>query len=84
MRIRLAHLSDADRRAYILADNKLAENAGWDDDLLAIELQGLIDLDFDLGDIGFTTTEIDIVLDGASEKGPTDADEKLDAIPRKS
>ncbi|MEL6734725.1 MAG: DNA methyltransferase [Pseudomonadota bacterium] len=79
--IRLAHLSEADRRAYILADNKLAENAGWDNELLAIELQGLIDIDFDLGGLGFTTTEIDIVLDGALAKGPTEGDEKLDAVP---
>jgi hypothetical protein len=40
---RLSHLSDADKRAYILADNKLAEKAGWDKELLAIELQGLIE-----------------------------------------
>nr|MCU0886122.1 ParB/Srx family N-terminal domain-containing protein [Beijerinckiaceae bacterium] len=44
----LSHLSAAERRAYVLADNKLALNAGWDMDMLAIELQGLIDLDFDL------------------------------------
>src|SRR6266404_2299421 len=40
---RLSHLSATDKRAYILADNKLAEKAGWDKELLAIELQGLID-----------------------------------------
>src|ERR1043165_1150986 len=45
--VRLAHLNEAERRAYILADNKLALNAGWDHEILAIELQGLIDLDFD-------------------------------------
>src|SRR5262245_56136103 len=39
---RLSHLSEADKRAYILADNKLAEKAGWDKQLLAIELQYLI------------------------------------------
>ena len=44
----LSHLSDADKRAYILADNKLAEKAGWDKELLAIELQGLIELDVDI------------------------------------
>src|ERR1019366_10715914 len=42
--LRLSHLSDAERRAYILADNKLAQNAGWDREILAIELQGLVDL----------------------------------------
>ena len=39
--LRLSHLSEAERRAYILADNKLAQNAGWDRELLALELQGL-------------------------------------------
>src|SRR5262249_55082290 len=38
---RVSHLSDVEKRAYILADNKLAEKAGWDGQLLAIELQGL-------------------------------------------
>lgn len=52
--IRLPHLSADERRAYVLADNKLALNAGWDADLLAIELQGLIDLDFDLSITGFS------------------------------
>lgn len=46
--VALSHLSEAERRAYVLADNKLALNAGWDQEVLAIELQGLIDLDFDL------------------------------------
>src|SRR4029077_7849211 len=45
---RLSHLSEADKRAYILADNKLAERAGWDKQLLAIELQYLIDLDVEI------------------------------------
>ena len=50
----LAHLDAAERRAYVLADNKLAENAGWDRELLAIELQGLIDIGFDLEITGFS------------------------------
>src|SRR6202049_4225849 len=45
---RLSHLSEVEKRAYILADNKLAEQAGWDQELLAIELQGLIDLNFEV------------------------------------
>ena len=44
----LSHLSAAERRAYVLADNKLALNAGWDQEILAIELQGLVDDDFDV------------------------------------
>lgn len=53
------------KRAYILADNKLALNAGWDDDLLAAELGALMasDLDFDIGVTGFSIPEIDMVLD---------------------
>jgi hypothetical protein len=47
----------AERRAYILADNKLAQNAGWDRELLALELQGLIDLDFDVELTGFSLAE---------------------------
>ena len=44
----LKHLTATERRAYVLADNKLALNAGWDRVVLAIELQGLTDLDFDM------------------------------------
>src|SRR5881227_1530055 len=64
---RLSHLSEADKRAYILADNKLAEKAGWDKELLAIELQGLIDLDFEIELTGFELPEIDLILEEAQE-----------------
>src|SRR5947207_15946793 len=68
---RLSHLSEADKRAYILADNKLAEKAGWDKELLAIELQGLIDLDVEVEVTGYEMPEIDLVLENAREaKGP--------------
>ena len=62
--IRLEHLSDAEKRAYILADNRLAEKAGWDRDILAIELQGLLeqDLDFDVAITGFEMPEIDVLI----------------------
>jgi DNA modification methylase len=66
--VRLAHLTAAERRAYVLADNKLAQNAGWDQDLLASELQGLIDLGFELEITGFSLAEIDLVLDAAQER----------------
>ena len=57
----LDHLSDAERRAYIIADNKLAENAGWDSALLAIELQELsAALDIEL--TGFDTGEFEAML----------------------
>src|SRR3989454_557275 len=74
---RLSHLSEADKRAYILADNKLAEKAGWDKELLAIELQGFIDLDFEIELTGFEMPEIDLILEDAREQsgassGPED------------
>ena len=74
---RLSHLSDADKRAYILADNKLAEKAGWDKELLAIELQGLIELDVDIELTGFDMAEIDLILEEGREargepSGPED------------
>src|SRR3954471_2127055 len=65
--VRLSHLNEADKRAYILADNKLAENAGWDREILAIELQALVDLDFDFETIGFDSAQIDGILEDATE-----------------
>jgi DNA modification methylase len=76
--LRLSHLSAEQRRAYVLADNKLALNAGWDQELLATELQGLIDFGFDVELTGFSLAEVDFVLDAAadgdpeSEAGPED------------
>jgi DNA modification methylase len=65
----LDDLTPDERRAYILADNKLALNAGWDSELLAIELGELSELG--LAEFtGFSTTEIDITLDGARDSDP--------------
>jgi hypothetical protein len=71
--VRLSHLSDADKRAYILADNKLAAKAGWDREVLAIELQGLIDLGVDVEVTGFETAEVDVILDDAREANDNSA-----------
>ncbi|SEN72669.1 DNA modification methylase [Loktanella fryxellensis] len=60
--IELAHLSDKQKRAYILADNRLAEQAGWDKELLALEIGELSDLGVDLADLGFEAGEIDALL----------------------
>ena len=62
--LRVEHLTEADKRAYILADNRLAEEAGWDEDILAIELQGLIDLDVSIELTGFELAEVDRILEG--------------------
>ena len=61
--LRLAHLSDAQKRAYIIADNKIALNAGWDDDILRGELLDLRDLgEIDLTMTGYDLSEIDKLL----------------------
>jgi DNA modification methylase len=66
----------------VIADNKLALNAGWDKELLAIELQGLLDLDFEIELTGFSLAEIDIVLDEARDSAPDGAEASVeDAIP---
>ena len=74
--IRLAHLSEAQKRAYVIADNKLALNAGWDEKMLALELQDLQGMDFDLSLTGFLGNEIDELLAelDATPEGNTDAD----------
>lgn len=82
--LRLSHLSAEERRAYILADNKLALNAGWDQQLLAIELEALIDLDFDVTLTGFSLAEVDLTLDLARESDPASASTAEDQIPRLS
>ncbi len=63
--VELAYMSESQKRAYIIADNKLAENAGWDKNLLSLELKYIqqIDIDFDLEIIGFEQAEIDILYD---------------------
>ena len=66
----LESLSPAQIQMYILADNKLAENAGWDKDILAIELGQLLELeglDFDVSITGFEVAEIDLILEEAHE-----------------
>lgn len=79
--IALSHLSDAERRAYVLADNKLALNAGWDREILAIELQALVDLEFDIELTGFSLAEVDFVLDEASDADPAGTDQPEDHVP---
>jgi ParB-like chromosome segregation protein Spo0J len=63
--LRLSHLDEVQRRAYVLTDNKIALNSGWDQEVLAIELQALIELDFDLELTGFSLPEINVCFDPA-------------------
>lgn len=76
--IRLSGMSPADIRAYVIADNKLALNAGWDAQLLGSELAYLaeLDFDFDLTLTGFELAEVDALIQGTGEvEGPDPADE---------
>jgi DNA modification methylase len=73
-------MSETEKRAYVLADNKLALNAGWDEELLAAELGVLLsaDLDFDLSITGFSLPEIDGLLESVAPEEPGDpADDAL-------
>jgi DNA modification methylase len=78
--IALSHLSEIERRAYVLADNKLALNAGWDKEILAIELQALVDLDFDVELTGFSLAEVDFAIEEAGEADPDGTDAPEDAV----
>jgi ParB-like chromosome segregation protein Spo0J len=72
----LAGLTEAQKRAYVIADNKLALNAGWDEDLLALEIKDLQGMDFDLDLLGFDAGELDelLALGDATPEGHTDPD----------
>lgn len=86
--LRIEHMSEAEKRAYVLADNKLALNEGWDEDLLAAELGALLespDLDFDIGVIGFSIAEIDLCLESSVPEEPGDPadDIQIEDAPRR-
>lgn len=65
--IRLSHLSPAQQRALVIADNKIAENAGWDEDMLRQELAALQEEAFDLDILGFDLEELDALMSGAED-----------------
>lgn len=73
--LRLSHLTDAQKRAYVIADNKLALNAGWDAEMLRVEFDELKGMDFDLELTGFTLAEIDGLFPTEGTEGLTDPDE---------
>ena len=71
--IELAHLSEAQKRAYVIADNKLALNAGWDDEMLRLEISDLTDAGFDVSLLGFSDEEL-ALMDPEQVEGLTDED----------
>jgi len=76
--IRLSHLSETQRKDYILADNKLALNAGWENSLLSVELEELVNSGFDISLTGFTQEEMDALKPVEVTEGLTDEDETPD------
>jgi ParB-like chromosome segregation protein Spo0J len=71
--IRLDHLTETQRRAYIIADNKLALNSGWDEEMLGLELADLREADFDLGLLGFDADEIEAALNPPEQDDEPDS-----------
>ena len=71
----LSHLTEAEKRAYVIADNRLAEKAGWDADILAIEFETLFEIapEFDLTVTGFEIAEIDLIIQGDDNEAEPDA-----------
>jgi DNA modification methylase len=77
--LRVDHLTPAQIRAYVITDNKLAENAGWDRELLALELQELsVELNFDVTVTGFESAEVDLLIGELNQGGPDEADDVPD------
>ena len=79
--IRLPHLTETQRRALVIADNKIALNAGWDEEMLHLEMEELSELDFDLNLLGFNPDELNEIQLFGEEKssGNTDDDEVPEA-----
>ncbi|MFL5109872.1 MAG: site-specific DNA-methyltransferase, partial [Microvirga sp.] len=77
--IRIEHLSPDQIRAYILADNRIAQSAGWDPEILKKEFEHLCSIEtcFDIEVTGFATAEIDLIIDGESKKAKDDPADRL-------
>ena len=82
--LRLESLTEAQIRAYVIADNRLAENAGWDRDILAAELRGLLDEGFDASLTGWDGDDLDelLAIADATPEGETPADQVPEPLPQ--
>lgn len=78
--IKLDHLTENQRRALVIADNKIAENAEWDEELLRLELQNLADEDFDLDLLGFDDVELDDLLTSLDDDEAAALDENIPIV----
>ena len=75
------HLTDAQKKAYIIADNRLAEDAGWDNELLKLEIENLKELEFDINELGFEVDELDRLLNLGADVTEDNFDEPLPETP---
>ncbi len=80
--LRFSHLTEAQKRAYVIADNKLAENAGWDNDILRLELGELAGIEFDLGLLGFSSDELDGLLKDLDLTGGKTDENDVPPVPK--
>lgn len=80
--IRLSHLTESQRMAFLIADNRLTENSSWDERMLGEQLKILseLELDFDLEAIGFEVPEIDLFIDGLNTVPEADPDDRVPEI----
>lgn len=79
--MRLSHLTEAQRKAYVIADNKLALNAGWDDELLRQEIAELKDIEFDISLLGFSEEELNLIEGNINFEPSSEDDQgKLDQL----
>jgi ParB family chromosome partitioning protein len=78
--IRLGHLTDTQKRAYVIADNKLALNAGWDNEMLQVEFADLTELGFNLDLTGFSSDEINALKLPDFDPATEDEQGKLDEL----
>lgn len=80
--IELSHLTETQKKAYVIADNKIALNAGWDEEMLKLELEELRLADFDIDLTGFTDEEFNLLMDEpeTQKEGLTDDDEVPEVV----
>lgn len=76
--IELSHLTENQRKAYIIADNKLALNSGWDMDLLSLEMGDLKKAKFDLSLLGFDASELNLIFEGMTDSDDIDDIDEID------
>ena len=79
--VQFSHLTDAQKRAYVITDNRIAENSGWDQEMLTNELSDLFADDFELDLLGFSEKELENMLDlqAGEEETPESSAEEIDA-----